>query len=187
MITLNNRGHKKGIRKKIGQVYRIPLEEGVYGYGQVVTDVEHAFFDYKDNGHDTDIEKVLAASVLFKLTVDSYVVNKGYWEILGVYPVNPEYQQYIPCFSYNFNNSNCYEIWHKGKGRVPATWEEIKDLECLSSWGHEHVEQRLRDHFAGRPNFDVEYFRNKHNPDFERDIVKFYKQYGYDFKLPGEE
>ncbi len=185
MITLENRGNKKGIRKKIGQVYRIPLEEGVYGYGQAVTEVDHAFFDYKDNGQNTNIDEVLKAPVLFKLTVDRYVIAQEYWEIIGKFPVNPEYQEYTECFSYNSFNKR-YEIWRMGQGRIPATWEEIKDLECMASWGHTHVEQRLRDHFAGRPNFTVEYFKNEHNPDFERHIQKFYKQYGYDFKLPGE-
>ena len=184
MITLENRGNKKGIRKKIGQVLRIPLEEGVYGYAQMVNKVEHAFFDYKDDGQNMDIEKVLAAPMIFKLTVDRYVVNKGYWEIIGIYPVNPEYQVCKDSFSYHSFNKR-YTIWRMGQGQIPATKEEILGLERMSSWEHGSVEQRLRDYFAGRPNYYVEKDISFFGPPYPS-MKEFYKQYGYDFKLPGE-
>jgi hypothetical protein len=186
MITLENRGQKKGIRKKIGHVYRIPLEEGVYTYGQIVNDTNYVFFDYKDDGVNTDISKILASKVLFKITVDRYIFSKGYWEIIGTYPVDSLLTSYDNKFIYDSFKKQ-YTIFKDGIGQIPATWEEIKDLECLASWGCFWVEQRLKDHFAGRPNFAVESFRNEHDPSFEKDAIKFYKNYGYDFKLPDED
>ena len=185
MITLDNRGNKKGIRKKVGQVLRIPLEEGVYGYGQVATDVDHIFFDYKGDGQNTNIEEVLKSPVIFKVTVDKYVVNKGYWEVIGIYPVNPEYQICKDSFSYDPFNKR-YTIWRMGQGQIPATKEEIMGLERMASYGHGAVEQRLRDHFAGRPNYYVEKDISFFGPNYQS-MKEFYKQYGYDFKLPDEE
>ena len=34
---------------------------------------------------------------------------------------------------------------------IPATWEEIQGLENVMVWSSSHLEDRLRDHFAGRP------------------------------------
>jgi hypothetical protein len=41
----------------------------------------------------------------------------------------------------------------------PATKSEIEGLECAAVWDPQHVEDRLRDHFAGRTNKWVESLR----------------------------
>jgi len=41
----------------------------------------------------------------------------------------------------------------------PASREECAGLEAAAVWEPEHVEDRLRDHFAGRPNKWVESLR----------------------------
>jgi hypothetical protein len=170
------RGDKKGIRQKPGQVLRIPLGDGTYGYCQMVDKVRHAFFDFSDNGEKSDIEKILSSKMIFKCTVDSYVINKGYWEIIGSFPIKEHLTIYEKSFSYN-HHSNRYQIFKQGTGFIPASWEEIKDLEPFASWGHTHIEQRLRDHFAGRPNYHVEGFKSHHLGKF-CDMDTFYKPYG---------
>lgn len=185
MITLENRGNKKGIRKKVGDVFRIPLGNQVYAYGQAVTIAANVFFDYTDNGVNTDVDKILNSIPLFKVTVDRYVLSKGYWEIIGKYPVDPTLSSYEDAFIYDPIIKQ-YLIFKDGIGQIPATWEEIKNLEPLTSWGHGSVEQRLKDYLAGRPNYDIEYFHRWDRENFP-DIYAFYKQYGYDFKYPGDE
>jgi hypothetical protein len=170
------RGDKKGIKKKIGHLYKIPLGNQSYAYGQVVTKVDHVFFDFNDDGKCEDYEKILLSPVVCRCTVDRYVLSKGYWEIIGTFPVNDAYTKYQDLFSYNYY-SNRYEIFKQGTGFVPASWEEIKDLEPFASWGHTHIEQRLRDHFAGRPNYIIERFKSRHLGKF-CDMDTFYKPYG---------
>lgn len=170
------RGTKKGIRQKVGQVLRIPLGDGTYGYCQMVDKVTHAFFDYRDEG-EGNVEKILKAPMIFKCTVDSYIINKGYWKILDVRTVREDLKKYERGFSYNpFHNH--YQIFEKGQGFVSATYEEIKDMEPFASWTHNGVEQRLRDHFAGRPNYDWEHSRNRENSNFPRKALDFYAPYG---------
>lgn len=185
MITLENRGSEKGIRRKIGDVFRIPLSEGVYAYGQAVNKTVEVFFDYTDDGFSTNVEQVLKTRPLFKLCVDRYVLAKGYWKIIGRYPVDPNLSSYGDVFMYN-SLTKQYSIFRDGIGQIRATWEEIKDLECLSSWGHGAAEQRLKDHFAGRPNWFVESSKSRDQENFPN-AYDFYKRYGYDFKLPGDE
>jgi hypothetical protein len=175
------RGDKKGIRKKIGDVYKIPLGDGSFAYGQVVTAVDHVFFDFTDSGKANDLPSIINNRVLFKCTVDRYVISKGYWEIVGRLPVKKEHTVYNGLFSYN-SFTNSYQIFKDGIGFVPATWEEVQNMEPFASWGHRAVEQRLIDHFAGRPCYFIEADRNEHRKDFP-DIFTFYKKYGYDFKM----
>jgi hypothetical protein len=176
---------KKRIREEVGQVFQVPLGNNLYGYGQVAPTAEYAFFDYFNNGQIENLEDIINRPVLFRLTVDSYVIKEGLWPIIGILPVKKELKINNTPFTYD-SDKNSYLIWKNGLEQILATPEEIYNLECFASWEDKHVEQRLRDHFAGRPNFDVEYFRNQHNPNFERDIEKFYQQYGYDFKLNNE-
>ena len=176
---------KKKIRRKPGQVFQVPLGNGEYAYGQT-TDAYSVFFDYKDDGKNPDIEDIILKPVLFKIGVAYYAIKEEIWPILGVLPVNPEFEKEQELFTYN-NIKKTYVIWKTALNKVPATPEEIYGLECFASWGAKHVERRLRDHFAGRPNYTVELFRNEHNPDFERNIIKFYAQHGYEFKLPSSE
>lgn len=172
---------KKKIRRKAGQVFQVPLGDGTYGYGQT-TSYNCVFFNCRDKGEIKELKDIVKQPVIFRVGVDHYAITDGIWPVLGVLPVAHYLEEEEDPYTYDSIKGR-YVIWKTGTLQVPATPEEIYNLECFSSWGPEHVEQRLKDHFAGRPNYDVENFRNRHNPNFERDIVKFYAQYGYDFKL----
>ena len=89
-------------------------------------------------------------------------------------------------FTYS-SDTNEYYIWEKGKDQVPGTHEDIKDLEMIASWEHQHVEQRLIDYFEGRPNYNYEDMHNKHNPNFPKTRKEFYAQYGYVVKEDEED
>lgn len=175
----------KKVREKIGDIFQVDLGDGIFGYGQVVSKVEYAFFDFFNEGSIPNFSDVINSNILFGISVDRYVLRDGLWPIIGRFSVSEVAMKKQSFFTHD-RFTNEYTIWTQ-EGKYPATPEEIQDLECLASWGHDHVEQRLRDHLAGRPNCIVERFRNLHNPNFETDIVKFYKQYGYDFKFEGED
>jgi hypothetical protein len=170
------RGQQKGIRQKPGQFLKIPLGDGTFAYCQMVNSTEHAFFDYKDDGSFPIIEKILQSKMIFKCCIDSYVVNKGYWNVIGKAEIHEPLRHRPDKFSYN-PFTHTYQIFKNGIGDVPATWEEVQNLEVFASWGYYSVEQRLRDHFAGRPNHDVECFRAKDRNSFPKPEA-FYKQYG---------
>ncbi len=167
--------------------FRIPLkEEGMYAYGQVATDVDSIFFDHQDKEDIwTDPLEILEKPIAFYATVDRYVLKEGLWEILGVYPVKPEHQVFPESFGYDVFK-NRYFFWrdNKAKGfpdKIPCTVEETYGHEYLTSYGHGSIEQRLRDHFAGRPNYDVVSQRSEHLGPIFMPCKEFYAQYGYDF------
>jgi hypothetical protein len=92
---------KKRIRRKPGQVLRIPLGKGVFGYCQTLPVSGCAFFDYKDDGVNTDPQFVIKQPVIFEIGVNDYVIQDGFWEVISVLPVNPEFDQSKRAFTYS--------------------------------------------------------------------------------------
>jgi Immunity protein 26 len=171
---------KKRYRRTIGQIFQIPLGDGTFSYGQVISSSENVFFDYRDRGDILYMSEIVSSNKLFVICVDDYVLRKGVWKVLGKFTVK---DVLIPDQAFYWDNFNKrYLILRDGVGHFFASFEDVKNLECLSSWGHVSVEQRLRDHFAGRPNYDYVKDRNQHDPNFP-DRRTFYKRYGYDLIL----
>lgn len=174
---------QKKIREKIGQVFIIPLSDGIFGYCQMVSKTKYAFFNFFDHGEHIDIEEIISSDVLFFLTIDSFVIKEGLWEMIGILNVRKEFVREDQ-FSYDSLAGN-YIIWRVIDGRlqqIKANSDEIKDLECFASSNDRHVIERLEDYLAGRPNYWVQLDKNQHDPNFPG-ITEFYKKYGYDYKL----
>lgn len=193
-----DKSKRKYFREKIGMFFRIPLDHGSYGYGQVATKTKYIFFDHQDKEDKwTDPEIILQKSLAFYAVVDNYVLKKGLWEILGIYPVKPEYKVFPAPFSYD-PFLKTYGLLIKGKGFVPCSIEETEGRELQASWEHGAIEQRLRDYFAKRPCYftaldrrHLSYFQydnpaTHHLPKFPT-IHEFYRQYGYEFPYLPEE
>lgn len=173
---------RKYFREKIGMVFRVDLKErDAYAYGQIATDTKYIFFDHIDTKDKwIPVEEILEKPMAFYATVDRYVLKEDLWEILGIWPVKPENQVFPEPFGYDpFKKT--YTIFKNGVGNVPCTLEDTYGRECLASWGHGSIEQRLRDHFAGRPNYDVVRQRSDHLGPRFMSMKEFYKQYNYDF------
>ncbi len=179
----NTKATQKRFLKKIGMVFRINLQEdGAYAYGQVATDVDNIFFDHVDKeGQWTLVEELLQKPLTFYATVDRYVLKEGLWEILGIWPVKSEHQVFPPSFGYDLIKNTYYKFKPGTLEKIPCTLEETYGHQVLASYGHGSVEQRLRDHFAGRPNYDLVRQRSKHLGPTFLSMKEFYKQYGYDF------
>ncbi|CAO5682718.1 MAG: hypothetical protein HEEMFOPI_01764 [Holosporales bacterium] len=186
---------RKYFREKIGMVFRVPLiENNQYAYGQVATKCDYIFFDHLDYENQwTPVEDIIEKPIAFYATVDTYVLKKGLWEILGIHPVKQENQTFPESFGYNtFKHTYYLDVTIKKDGKnvlvqKPCTVEETYKHEMLASWGDDHIEQRLRDHFARRPNYDLAQQRSKHLGLTFMPIKEFYAQYGYNFHWLDEE
>lgn len=148
-------------KDQIGNILSIRLDEDTYGIGRVVEEGFLEFYDVKLNGGQLgELESRLGdARVLFTLSVHkSWKKNEG-WEVVG------SNKDRLPGIPYQFmqdivNAADIQLIDPDGNSR-PATYEEVEGLERLSVWEDNHVEDRLRDHFAGKPNVWVEHLKPK--------------------------
>jgi hypothetical protein len=162
-----------------GAIVQIDLKDGTYGYGVVIEYGLIGFFDYKSSNTEVNQDEILKSKILFKIWVIKYAVTQV-WPIIGKMKLSEEIKEEPKFFKYNSMHHR-YEIYsHDGKD-IPTTWEACKDLECIAVWEPQHVRERLRDYFAGRPTYQVECFRSQHIKEFPK-IVEFYKEQGFSYE-----
>lgn len=132
-----------------GDFMEIKLKEGVYCFARVLREPYFAFYDACSE--DTqEVEELAARTVMFKLAVMNRALGSGRWRVIGHRPLEEELQLPIKTFRQDAISRKLY-VYVDGQER-PATREECEGLERAAVWDPEHVEDRLRDHYAGVPN-----------------------------------
>lgn len=148
-------------RQKIvpGDVLRIDLGNGNSAFTWALHEPFFAFFDINKNvDSDFDIRDLLTVgSIIFKVAVMKRAQTR--WDKCGHRELPPELKLPITFFRQDAINGKLFI--HVDDVERPATFEECKHLERAAVWEPEHVEDRLRDYFAGQPNAWVESLRPK--------------------------
>lgn len=147
--------HRKKHQCIEGDIVRIDLGDGWFGYGRKLASV-WAFYGFRSQDEIT-LEDVLKRPVLFKVWADEFSgLKSGTWKILGNLPLTDEERRPVPFFKQDILDPTHIAIYMSDspgldsqKEEIPATWEEIQGLENVMVWSS-HIEDRLRDHFAGR-------------------------------------
>lgn len=124
-------------RRKIGDVYAIPLPDGTYAFGRVLMKPSVAF--YKHRGKDIND---LPPSEDYEFTVCCYNNCFKEWTYVENRPfvnddeAKPPLYQMKDIFTGEYQISNCGNI-------RPATKEECAGLEVCAVWAHIHLVKRL--------------------------------------------
>lgn len=140
---------KKSIRRRVGDILEIDLGDGNLAYGRVLEDPVFGFYDLRA-AKTPEISSILAAPIRFKVCVMKRAVSSGRWRVIGNKPLEPDLAKRVKFFMVDII-SKAITIYDDGH-EVPATIEECRGLECAAAWEAEHVEDRLRDEFAGVKN-----------------------------------
>ena len=136
-----------------GAFVKISLGDKKYAYGRILKEPLYAFYDGEAEG-DLPLLEIQSKPILFRVWVMNKAVTSGRWEIVGVAPLEEDLKVEPRFFKFDRVGKKL-NIYYRQQ-ESPATWEECKDLECAAVWSAEHVEDRLRDCFLGRPNKWVE-------------------------------
>lgn len=128
----------------------IPLGDGSYSYCRALTAPTAEFYDIRSK-EVLDPASVVHAPVLFRIWVMSYAFTGRRWKRLGTVPLLETEIGKIWWYFKQDDHGNCFRT-RNGLEAVPVAYSEIEDLECAAVWDPVHVEDRLRDHFAGRVN-----------------------------------
>ena len=137
-------------RRTVGSIVQVPLGDGTYCYAQVLQEADFAFFDIRAAG-SVDVADIVTRPVLFRIAVMNHAITSGRWQKVGSAPLSADLAGAQPKFIQDALDPARFEIYLAGHTR-PATREECRGLERSAVWEPEHVEDRLRDHYAGRPN-----------------------------------
>ncbi len=146
-------------RRRVGDVLRIGLGGKRAAFGRVLPK-QIAFYDFQDASGMAVVADVLGKPVAFVLSVSEAAIKSGRWEVIGTAPLEESLDRPVVFFKRGslYGTDPGLHLYCEGREK-PATWEECQGRELLAVWDPEHVEQRLRDHFAGKPNENVDSMR----------------------------
>ncbi len=144
-------------RPSVGSIILIQLGDGTHVYARVLEDVRVAVYDLRTSEEVHDLKWVVSQPVLFTVHTWDASMKDGRWPAVGRIPLRAD--EFDPRHFMQFiqdviNPERCQIIDYDGAVR-DATVEECVGLESASVWAPEHVERRIADHYAGRPNVDL--------------------------------
>jgi hypothetical protein len=155
------------IKLVAGSVVAIDLGAREMSFARALTPPLFEFFDRRaDADESPDLEAIVSSPALFRINVMSYAVKSGRWPVLGVVPLSQDELSHKEVFFKQDAISGELSLYwedHTTKQTFSkqASPEECAKLERASVWDPDHAEDRLRDHYAGRPNKWVESLRLK--------------------------
>ncbi|WP_433653346.1 Imm26 family immunity protein [Micromonospora zamorensis] len=152
-----------------GRVVRIDLGDGRCAYGRQLWSINAEFYDHVSATEDpVDLLLLVEKPVAFTIWVtDRCFQRNGRWALLDTVPLLERERQRLDVKFRQDMFSGALTIVSRSHppsvyfSNRPATIEECEGLERDAIWSPEHVEDRLRDHFDGRPNMWVESLRPK--------------------------
>jgi hypothetical protein len=145
---------RKRFKKQEGDLVKIELGGGWHAYGRVLPNPLFAFYDLRTK-EDLSFDQIKDRAILFKIWVMDRAVISGRWKILRNYPLEQHLRAVPTFFKQDPINYQAFSIYRNGEDR-PASRAECSGLERAAVWDPEHVEDRLRDYYAEKPNKWVE-------------------------------
>lgn len=126
-------------------------------YARVLAGAAYAFYDSR-GAEELPIEHVVSMPILFFAAVMDSAIKEGRWPIVGHFPLDNQTLP-PPKFTQDPLDPNAFSIYENSGEIKKATREQCLGLERAAVWYPEHVESRLRDHYAGRKNKWLELLR----------------------------
>ena len=139
---------------KPGSFLRIPLADGSFGYGRVLKLPHDAYYNYRTETPDSNLDRIGSKPILFKMAV-RHMDERG-WEVIGWRKLEEQFSQPIVQFMQDRGNLLDCLIFDTAGNERSAEPQECVGLERASVWEELGVEERLLDTFMGRPNDTVE-------------------------------
>ena len=138
-------------RWKRGSIVRIPLDASWYAYAQMLDPPEYAFFEFRDAG-TSEASVVATKPVLFRLWVMRRAHASGRWPKVGDAPLQVDLRRPVLRFNQDRSALDQIHLSEHGTGGRRVSLDECEGYECAAVWDASHVEDRLRDVFAGTVN-----------------------------------
>lgn len=132
------------------------MGNGYFGFARALTFPIAEFYDFRSQTIPSGAE-IITKPVAFRIWVMKNAFTGRRWKKIDEFPLKPG-EAGKRWFFKQADDGGLYKT-RDGAEEIPASWEDVSNLECAAVWDPEHVEERLRDHFAGRPNKWVESLR----------------------------
>lgn len=146
------------VQKREGDVFKVPLGDGKHAYAVALHHPLFGFFDIETEA-EVPISEIEKRKFLFCVWVMKYAVSSGRWTKVGT---TRKFDGLYDNVSFQKQDAFNGRITSYTNGvEVPIDYETALTMEAAAVWDPDHVEDRLRDHFAGVPNKWVESLKPK--------------------------
>lgn len=135
---------------KLGTYFVINLGD-YYVFGRIIEGYIFVFFDFQSSKEDIDLDMLLEQNILFSIHVGWAAITSKRWKVLAIKPLEEKFRAVVPFFVQEIGNDDLCWIDYDGE-RIQVSKIECIGFERLATWNAIHVEQRIRDHYDGKPN-----------------------------------
>ena len=142
---------------ELGTFLRIPLVDGTFGYGRILEYPFIAFYDFHTTEPSLYLDEIESKPLLFTQAVRLSKPNR--WVNIGKRSLRGDVTKPITFFLQDLADFQKCVIYDSTGMRREATPEECIGLEIASVWEMQDIEERIFDHFMGRPNEAETLFR----------------------------
>jgi len=139
---------------KPGTFLKIPLSDGSFGYGRTLEMPYEAYYDYKTETPDSDLDRIASKPLLFRIAVRH--LKPSSWKVIGWKALEEKLTQPIVQFMQDLGNFRDCTIFDTAGNSRKAEPHECVGLERAGVWEELGVAYRLFDTLMRRPNEDVE-------------------------------
>ncbi|MFD2162265.1 immunity 26/phosphotriesterase HocA family protein [Paradesertivirga mongoliensis] len=148
-------------QRTVGAFLKINLPNGKFGYARILKEASYAIYDLTTY-EVVDVNEIAKHNVLFFVAVYDDVVTSGRWEKIGKRPLEEQFFGLPMKFIQDAQNPDKFSLYDPNSGDITAAnKEDCLGLERAAVWEAEHVEERIVDHYEGRPNRWVEEMKAK--------------------------
>ena len=150
-------------RQKIkkGAIVKIPFDQQFHTYGRLLIKPYIEIYDFKTETDVLKMDEIIAKPVLFTLCVFDHAITSGRWEIIGTTMLDDAVANIPKQFLQDVGNYQKCRLIDADGNITAASIEECRELERSAVWEPEHIEDRIRDYYAGKPNIWVESLKLK--------------------------
>jgi hypothetical protein len=134
----------------VGAFLKVPFEDTYHTYARILGRGT-AFYDSRTNEEIADLNLIASKPILFIIAVYKDVITSGAWPKVGKLPLSEELIVLPMKFIQDAITKVDFELYDPNTGTItPTTKDKCKGLERAAVWDKEHVEERLRSHYAGK-------------------------------------
>jgi len=124
---------------------------GAWAYAKVIRYPLAGFYAARPE-RIADVSALKGERLAFRIWVRKYAIGKKGWPVIGSLPVSGDESAQPLFFKKDPISGRFAKYRDSMTEEIPATAAECAGLECAAVWDPSHVESRLRDELAGRPN-----------------------------------
>ena len=130
---------------KIGDIYAVPLPNGMYAYARVFRDAGFGVYNKLGNTVNPEINDEWRYQ--FVISVFKDLLQDGKWIYVRNLPFKSADEEWPPKRYIKDSISGSYSIYYKGEIK-PSSAEECEGLECAIVWDRELVVNRIMEEIA---------------------------------------